>query len=180
MRKLRALAAHIAVAVTLSVAGVAVAASIDKPAPAVNTPQATEQTQPTDTGTGAWVGPVPTNEPVQEQPTEVAPEPVAETPTDEPASITPDVPTSEPEAPAHEPTPEPEPEPVYVTSQSMRFVDVSSQDEPNSKAQQWCDYTYSDGTTSTRKNSTIYKQGGFSQPISSYSASNPPGVVSGC
>lgn len=181
MRKIKSLAVHIAVAVTLSVTGVAVAASFS------GTPSTTEQTQGANTQPGGELpalpegtnfGPpevVPTNEPEAEEPTEVVPGEGEQTATDEPASITPEVPTNEPE-----PQPEPAPAPVYATSKTMRFVDVSSEAEPNSKAQQWCDYTYSNGTSGSKLKSTLYKQGGFAQPISSYSSSNPPGVVSGC
>lgn len=176
MRKLKSLIVHLAIAVTLSITGVALATSDDStpvavPQSGANTQQGGPVTQPSDVIN--YGPPAPANEPAEEPPTEVAPDEPSETPTDEPVSTTPDEPTSEPE-------PEPQPPAPTLVSKGIHFIDVSSVDEPNSKAQQWCDYTYSDGSTISYKISTLYKQGGFSQPISNYSESNPPGVVSGC
>lgn len=64
------------------------------------------------------------------------------------------------------------PPPVTVTDYDMHFVDVSPANHPNTVAQQYCDYTYSDGTTMSQLKITITQQ--FKQPISSYNKSSPP------
>jgi hypothetical protein len=60
----------------------------------------------------------------------------------------------------------------------MRFIDVSPADAPNTVAQEWCDYTYSDGSTNTVLNSTITQK--FKQPISSYNNTNRPTLYGAC
>lgn len=85
-----------------------------------------------------------------------------------------------PEAEIVEPVLEPAPILVYRIGRDMRFVDISPADQPNTRAEQWCDYTFSDDTVDNIFKGTLTKEGGFSQPISSYNSDNPPGFFIGC
>ncbi len=70
------------------------------------------------------------------------------------------------------------PEPTRTGERHIRFVDISPATKPNSKADQYCDYRLSDGSTdSVWAGSITYN---FKQPIAGYNENNLPGLYSGC
>lgn len=180
LNKLKPYAIHLALAGLVVIGGSAAAATFEagpfnsqQPNVPTVSQEAAERGEgkPAPTEAAASINTeVPTNEPTSDTPTEVSGDSGSTAPNSgEPASITPDVPTSEPEAPA--------PTLVKVT---MRFVDVSPAGQPNTKAAEYCDSHYSDGNVVPQWVATITNPAGFSQPIASYSATNPPNNYSPC
>ena len=82
-------------------------------------------------------------------------------------------------APAEEPAPTPPPAPSIIRT-GMRFIDVSPVDKPNTKAQEWCDYYYSDGTVDSQHIATLGQPSGFGQPIANYNENNTPSTYGTC
>lgn len=84
-----------------------------------------------------------------------------------------------------------QPPPKVRTSTNYRFVDVSAADAPNTVAAEYCDYTYSDGTSNSVRNGNIAHYGTgtpghlgapipFKQPIANYNTNNLPDPYSAC
>lgn len=99
---------------------------------------------PTTAETGTTVAPNTQFKPTPESPTVPTPEPTVDEQT--PAQSG-DASVSS-ETPVEEPTPEPEP--VYVVTKTPRFVKISETPGGEKVVDQYCDYTYSDGTADSK------------------------------
>lgn len=122
------------------------------PAALVTTQPATDGTDSTPTDTTGPAAAAPTDE--------------GTPPADEPAPV-------DTTGPAEAPAP-----PVVRTGYHMRFADISPADKPNTKAEQYCDYSMSDGSTQIVWVGSITHK--FTQPIENYNEDNTPGIYTAC